>query len=299
MGCAASRLEDEEAVKMCRDRRDLIKQALEQHNRFASSPWDFFWNPFSSLDSFTYPRPRSSYDNVVTDDELVRLQRVREEEGIPELEEEDDECQEHVQMDRKEEKEEHDNADDDEDDDEDDGEECEHSDECMVSNVNFDANMKQETKGFESKGIQCTEAPEPCKTVELEIKAHKKELMRNRVANAEETPGFTVYLNRRPASLVEAMKDIDCQFSGICDAARKISVMLEASRAQYSTSNDLSGTVFMIHTEITLKDPDLTLTEHCLPIVYCSEDAEPSCTFCVLRHPVHHHLVSFLLPLAQ
>ncbi|KAL5652351.1 hypothetical protein ACJX0J_037809 [Zea mays] len=241
MGCAASRLEDEEAVKMCRDRRDLIKQALEQHNLFASSPWDFFWNPFSSLDSFTYPRPRSSYDNVVTDDELVRLQRVREEEGIPELEEEDDECQEHVQMDRKEEKEEHDNADDDEDDDEDDGEECEHSDECMVSNVNFDANMKQETKGFESKGIQCTEAPEPCKTVELEIKAHKKELMRNRVANAEETPGFIVYLNRRPASLVEAMKDIDCQFSGICDAARKISVMLDASRAQYSTSNDLSA----------------------------------------------------------
>ncbi|GJN15707.1 hypothetical protein PR202_gb02644 [Eleusine coracana subsp. coracana] len=45
--------------------------------------------------------------------------------------------------------------------------------------------------------------------VELDIKAHKKELMRNKVANAEETPGFTVYLNRRPASLVEAMKDID------------------------------------------------------------------------------------------
>uniref|UniRef100_A0A0D9X9U3 DUF630 domain-containing protein n=1 Tax=Leersia perrieri TaxID=77586 RepID=A0A0D9X9U3_9ORYZ len=56
-----------------------------------SSQWDFFWNPFSSLDNFAYPRPRSSYDNVVTDDELARLQRVREEEGIPELEEEDDE----------------------------------------------------------------------------------------------------------------------------------------------------------------------------------------------------------------
>ncbi|AQK51342.1 uncharacterized protein [Zea mays] len=212
-----------------------------------SSPWDSFWNPFSSLDSFGYPRPRSSYDNVTNDDELARLQRVREEEGIPELEEEDDECQEHVQMHRKEEQEDHDNADDDdEDDEEDDDDECEHSDEYMVSDegtcsVNFDANMKQETKGFESKGIQCTEAPEPRKTVELELKAHKKELMRNRVANAEETPGFTVYLNRRPASLVEAMKDIDCQFSGICDAAREISVMLEASRAQYSASNDLSA----------------------------------------------------------
>jgi hypothetical protein len=222
-----------------------------------SSPWDFFWNPFSSLDSFAYPHPRSSYDNVVTDDELARLQRVREEEGIPELEEEDDECQDHVParkdhvpMHRKEEKEEHDDEDDgEEDDEEDDDEECEHSDECIASNegacsVNFEVNTKQETKGFESKGVQCTEAPQPRKTVELEIKAHKKELMRNKVANAEETPGFTVYLNRRPASLVEAMKDIDCQFLGICDAAREVSVMLEASRAQYSTSNDLSGTTF-------------------------------------------------------
>ncbi|XP_062192471.1 protein ROLLING AND ERECT LEAF 2-like [Phragmites australis] len=209
-----------------------------------SSPWDFFWNPFLSLDSYAYPRPRSSYDNVVTDDELARLQRVREEEGIPELEEEDDECQEHVQMHNKEETEEHDGEDEDEDEGED--EECEHSDErCMASNegacpVNFEVNAKQETKGFESKGVQCAEAPETRKTVELEIKAHKKELMRNKVAHAEETPGFTVYLNRRPASLVEAMKDIDSQFLGICDAAREVSVMLEASRAQYSTPNDLS-----------------------------------------------------------
>ncbi|WVZ92152.1 hypothetical protein U9M48_038239 [Paspalum notatum var. saurae] len=215
-----------------------------------SSQWDFFWNPFSSLDSFAYPRPRSTYDNVVTDDELARLQRVREEEGIPELEEEDDDCQEHVQMHRKVEKEEHDGEDNDEDDDdeEDDDEECEHSDECMASNegagsANFEVNTKQETKGFESKGVQCTAAPEPRKTVELEIKAHKKELMRNKVANAEETPGFTVYLNRRPASLVEAMKDIDCQFMEICDSAREVSVMLEASRAQYSTSNDLSAKI--------------------------------------------------------
>ncbi|KAL6900770.1 hypothetical protein ACP4OV_005446 [Aristida adscensionis] len=212
--------------------------------------WDFFWNPFSSLDSYAYPRPRSSNDNLVTEDELARLQRVREEEGIPELEEEDDECQQHVQMQNKEEKEQHydedEDVDEDDDDDEDGEEECEHSDDrCMASNegscpVNFDAKTKQESKGFESKGVQCAEAPEPRKAAELEIKAHKKELMRNKVANAEETPGFTVYLNKRPTSLVEAMKDIDSQFLGICDAAREVSVMLEASRAQYSTSNDLS-----------------------------------------------------------
>ncbi|KAG8047898.1 hypothetical protein GUJ93_ZPchr0008g13711 [Zizania palustris] len=209
-----------------------------------SSQWDFFWNPFSSLDSSAYPRPRPSYDNVVTDDELARLQRVREEEGIPELEEEDDddECQEHEQMQKKEEEDE--NDDDEEDDDDSDDDECECSDErCMASGegscpVKTEANAKQEAKGV---GWKDTEASEPRNEVELEIKAHKKELMRNKVANAEETPGFTVYLNRRPASLIEAMKDIDSQFLGICDAAQEISVMLEASRAQYSTSHDLSA----------------------------------------------------------
>ncbi|KAM0858193.1 hypothetical protein ACQ4PT_047992 [Festuca glaucescens] len=88
-----------------------------------SSQWDSFWNPFSSLDSYPYPRPRSGYDNVVTDDELARLQRVREEEGIPELEEEDDECQERARMHNKkgeEEEEEEEESDEDDDDDEED-----------------------------------------------------------------------------------------------------------------------------------------------------------------------------------
>nr|XP_040252323.1 protein ROLLING AND ERECT LEAF 2 [Aegilops tauschii subsp. strangulata] len=216
-----------------------------------SSPWDSFWNPFSSLDSYPYPRPRSSYDNVVTDDELARLQRVREEEGIPELEEEDDECQKHEQMHNKEGEGEGEDDDDEEESDEDDDEEeesdeCEHSDDqrCMASNEarpgKSEVNVKQEQKGHQSKGVQCAGSSEPRNAVDHEIKAHKKELMRNKVANAEETPGFTVYLNRKPTSLVEAMKDIDSQFLGICSAAQEVSRMLEASRAQYSTSNDLS-----------------------------------------------------------
>jgi hypothetical protein len=210
---------------------------------------------YASYDRPSYPPPspqeqewpQSSYDNVVTDDELARLQQVREEEGIPELEEEDDECQEHVQLHKRDENEEHDDEDDVEDEDEGEDEECEHSDDrCMASHegVCLVNNAKQATKAFDSKGVQCTAAPEPCRTVELEIKAHKKEPMKNKVANAEETPGFTVYLNRRPASLVEAMKDIDSQFLGICDAAREVSVLLEASRAQYIATNDISGTSY-------------------------------------------------------
>jgi hypothetical protein len=190
---------------------------------------------------------------VVTDDELARLQRVREEEGIPELEEEDDECQERARMHSKkgEEEEEEEDDESDEDDDDDEEDECEHSDDqrCMASNEgarpgNSEVNVKQDLKAFQSKGVQCADLSEPRNAVDLEVKTHKKELMRNKVANAEETPGFTVYLNRRPASLVEAMKDIDSQFLGICSAAQEVSRMLEASRTQYSTSNDLSGTTF-------------------------------------------------------
>uniref|UniRef100_A0ACD5Y8N1 Uncharacterized protein n=2 Tax=Avena sativa TaxID=4498 RepID=A0ACD5Y8N1_AVESA len=212
-----------------------------------SSQWDFFWNPFSSLDGYPYPRPRSSYDNVVTDDELASLQRVREEEGIPELEEEDDVCQEHDQMHKHNKQGEEEEESDEDDDEEDEDDECEHSDDqrCMASNEgarpgNSEVNVKQDLKAFQSKGVQCADLSEPHNAVDLEIKSHKKELMRNKVSNAEETPGFTVYLNRRPVSLVEAMKDIDSQFLGICSAAKEVSRMLEASRAQYSTSNDLS-----------------------------------------------------------
>lgn len=213
-----------------------------------SSQWDSFWNPFSSLDSYPYPRPRSSYDNVVTDDELARLQRVREEEGIPELEEEDDECQEPEQMQNKQEEEQEQESDEDDDEEEDEDEECEHSDDqrCMASMEgarpgNSEVNVKQETKGFQSKGIQCAEVLEPRNAVDVEIKTRKKEPTRNKVANPEETPaGYTVYVNRRPASLVEAMEHIDSQFLGICNAAQEVSRMLEASRAQYTASSDLS-----------------------------------------------------------
>ncbi|KAM0834822.1 hypothetical protein ACQ4PT_063337 [Festuca glaucescens] len=210
-----------------------------------SSQWDSFWNPFSSLDSYPYPRPRSGYDNVVTDDELARLQRVREEEGIPELEEEDDECQEHAQMhNKKGEEEEEEEEESDEDDDEED--ECEHPDDqrCMASNEgarpgNSEVNVKQDLKAFQSKGVQCADLSEPRNAVDLEIKTHKKELMRNKVANAEETPGFTVYLNRRPASLVEAMKDIDIKMLNPVALLRSASSRSSSSRFLLASSSSI------------------------------------------------------------
>ncbi|KAM7477714.1 hypothetical protein LguiA_025927 [Lonicera macranthoides] len=131
-----------------------------------NSQWDFFWNPFSSLDYYGYPN-RSSLDQSVLEDEINGLRQVREEEGIPELEEETEQ------------------------------------EERQVSN--------QETA------------------------------VANQESN-EETPGFTVYVNRRPTNMGEVIKDLEAQFTIICKCANEVSAILDASRAQYSsTSNELTA----------------------------------------------------------
>ncbi|KAJ7955820.1 DUF630 family protein (DUF630 and DUF632) [Quillaja saponaria] len=61
-----------------------------------TSQWDFFWNPFSSLDYYGYPN-QSSLDHTVMDDEVRGLRQVREEEGIPELEEDETEQEDTVE----------------------------------------------------------------------------------------------------------------------------------------------------------------------------------------------------------
>ncbi|KAB1204276.1 hypothetical protein CJ030_MR8G009064 [Morella rubra] len=59
----------------------------------------------------------------------------------------------------------------------------------------------------------------------------------------EETPGFTVYVNRRPTSMTEVVKDLETQFRIVCNSANEVSALLEASRAQYaSTTNELTAT---------------------------------------------------------
>ncbi|KAG1331982.1 nitrate regulatory gene2 protein [Cocos nucifera] len=325
MGCSASRLEDEEAVQICKDRRNLIKQAVEQRIRFASghiayiqslkrvsralrnyvdgdeyldffpdsittppfnpvkrsspeiigislkssssltpnqsekrtihvakylrsggnpsvsveewpqspetaSPWDFFWNPFSSLDTYGYPY-MGGFDRITSDDENAGLRQVREEEGIPDLEEEEEEV-----------------------------EEEEGEKEYMEAGIQderskVDSNPAEVTpksdgppegkiasdtvhgvKEQQSKGVRHVEVPETRKAVELE-ETRGKDVVGDRAAAQQETPGFTVYLNRRPTSISEIMKDIEKQFVRICDSAHEVSVMLEASRAQYSSSS--------------------------------------------------------------
>ncbi|WRX33520.1 protein of unknown function DUF632 - like 10 [Theobroma cacao] len=198
-----------------------------------TSQWDFFWNPFSSLDYYGYPN-RSSLDQAVMEDDIRGLRQVREEEGIPDLEEDETEQEEPESMANLTEEKSKVNTnytreevtveDVDEDEEEiDSGNETEH-----------------EVKDLEAQGKVSIEVVRAQTAGQVEVSNKETALGGNEAK--EETPGFTVYVNRRPTSMAEVIKDLEAQFMVACDAANEVSALLEASRALYSsTSNELTG----------------------------------------------------------
>ncbi|KAA3485930.1 DUF632 domain-containing protein/DUF630 domain-containing protein [Gossypium australe] len=200
-----------------------------------SSQWDFFWNPFSSLDYYGYPN-RSSLDQAVMDDDVRGLRQVREEEGIPDLEEDETEHEEsESKVNSVEEKAKiHTNY---------------NREEVTVEDVDEDDEDDEEIDMAETKHDVKDVQPQRKVSVEVvrsqtagQVEVSNKETAVGSSEAKEETPGFTVYVNRRPTSMAEVINDLDAQFMVACDAASEVSGMLEASRAQYSsTSNELTG----------------------------------------------------------
>ncbi|GER45787.1 hypothetical protein STAS_22767, partial [Striga asiatica] len=210
-----------------------------QHSspRASSSQWEFFWNPFSSLDYYGYPTTNGLDQSMMLDDESDGIRQVREEEGIPDLEEETeheeeiDDC-----VNRR--------------------ENCTENkfdvNHVVVEDASDSSDDDGETDGNKDE-MECGDHVQEVAPQENEIRevargksvgqVSKKETA---VANCESkeekpTPGFTVYVNKRPTSMMEVVKDLEDQFTAACDAAMEMSPILEASRAQYSSSsNDLS-----------------------------------------------------------
>ncbi|KAL4590084.1 hypothetical protein LXL04_003003 [Taraxacum kok-saghyz] len=199
-----------------------------------SSQWDFFWNPFSSLDYYAYPARNNDHQSVF-DDDINGLQQVREEEGIPELEEETEQ-----------EETDHNHEDevtvedvDEEDEDEDDEE--------------FETDSGEETETEHEHEHEVELPPLMPKAQNLEVSRAQSSgqvgnsgtgdaVSNQEKGKAEGTPGFRVYVNRRPTSMSEVIKDLEAQFTIISDSAKELSVMLEANRAQYSSaSHDLTA----------------------------------------------------------
>jgi Protein of unknown function (DUF630)/Protein of unknown function (DUF632) len=221
-----------------------------------NSQWDFFWNPFTSLDNYTYPNPSySGYDRIVSDDDVANLQRVRELEGIPELEDDINS----VEL----ESEESDEEDMIEDETEgkfdfrinsrdSSGFKSKPGDLCNGSTCNN--NIKQDMKGFQNEGMDSVEmVADASRGIDVELKGEEKEkkaLVRDSKKDVEDSkPGFTVYMNRRPLCLAEVMREIELQFERASDAAHEITGLLEVGRVQSnqlcSTPSDLAGLSFI------------------------------------------------------
>ncbi|XP_050219601.1 nitrate regulatory gene2 protein-like isoform X2 [Mercurialis annua] len=198
-----------------------------------TTQWDGFWNPFSSLDSYNY-FTRSSLDHMFMDDDIRGLRQVREEEGIPDLEDET----EHEEMDSEV------NATEGqhkvngsshaareevlvEDVDEDDETDCESECECECENM-----------GLQSK----VELSRVQNTRQVEVGNQEMSIDKGGEEGKAETPAFTVYVNRRPTSMSEVIKDLEEQFTIACNSAKEVSSLLESSKALYSSaSNELTA----------------------------------------------------------
>ncbi|KAJ6407977.1 hypothetical protein OIU84_011312 [Salix udensis] len=188
-----------------------------------TSQWDGFWNPFSSLDYYGYPN-RSSFDQMGMDDDIRGLRQENELRLLPITREK--KClSEDVDEDEE----------DDEEDDETDSDcECEHEVEGPPQS------------GLQSQGSVKIELSRSQNSGQVEV--HNQEMAAGNGDAKVETPGFTVYVNRRPTSMAEVIKDLEEQFTVICNSAKEVSDLLESSRAQYSsTSNE--------HTAIKMLNP--------------------------------------------
>ncbi|KAF8392797.1 hypothetical protein HHK36_021034 [Tetracentron sinense] len=189
-----------------------------------TSQWDFFWNPFTSLDTYGYPN-RSSLEQTVMDEEIRGQKQECEEQGIPNLEEEEKEEDKKEKMIEERAKIDLNST-----------EEAVTIEDHAETESGTDA--KQEVKGLQAHGTESIKVSETKNDVELEL---KNQAVADTEAK-EETPGFTVYINRRKTSIAEVIKDLEAQFMVVCNSANEVSKMLEAGNAQYSsTPNELTA----------------------------------------------------------
>lgn len=197
------------------------------------SQWDSFWNPFTSLDYYGYPMG-NSLDHTVVNDDSKGLRQAREDEGIPDLEEDETEKEDSVaKRNVAEEKTKTDSS----------------KEEVTVEDV--DEHEEEEAIGAETKaenGISDSQgnASECFQVSKAQSAGHvdssHQEMAIGKEEAKEETPGFTVYVNRRPTSMGEVIKDLEAQFTVVCNAASDVSALLDANKDQYlSTSSELSG----------------------------------------------------------
>ncbi|CAB4262147.1 unnamed protein product [Prunus armeniaca] len=239
-----------------------------------NSQWDFFWNPFSSLDYYGYPT-RSGLDQTVMDDEIRGLRQVREEEGIPDLEEvetEQEECDNEANVAQEKDKVDLN---------------C-NREEVIIEDVNEEEEEEEEEMDSGTEIEHDAKMPSHSSvSIEVSRSQNTRQVETSNQATAvghreakEETPGFTVYVDQRPTSMAEVIKVLETQFMIVCNAANEVSALLEAGRAEYSsTSNELTGQHFTSPTLLFVLVMPLAFVHsfHQMAVLgRCHENVEPS-----------------------
>nr|GMC61287.1 nitrate regulatory gene2 protein-like [Ipomoea batatas] len=187
-----------------------------------NSQWDSFWDPFSSLDYYGYP-VTTSLDQTILDDGNG-ITEVQKEEAVPDLEK-------HIDS-RESSKEK--------------SSQIRHSlnkDEVVVEDVNDGEKIDDK---IDSHHLEKELQPNANHNTAVEKTQNDSQLSSKETTAVDceakkEIPGFTVYVNTRPTSMAEAIKDLEAQFRIACNSAKEVSAMLEATEAQNpSILNDLT-----------------------------------------------------------
>ncbi|CAN6246994.1 unnamed protein product [Urochloa humidicola] len=155
--------------------------------------WDLSWDPFSLP---------AADDHLYADYGVESVKVVQEDEQMPELEEESD--------------------------DDDDG-----HDHSGHSEGETEEEEEEEEEGEQEEDAAApTVAPPPREEEEeeegkVDHVSNKLRVLASADVEQHGTPGFTVYVDRPPASVAEAMRDIQGHFMKIVDTAGEVSVLLE------------------------------------------------------------------------
>ncbi|XP_078434230.1 uncharacterized protein LOC144705433 [Wolffia australiana] len=214
MGCAASKLEEEEAVRLCRERRNSIKQALDERSRFAAGHVAYIQSLRQVSDALRayLGDTAKRLSSPETAAPAVRCLRaggapaaVTAEEAAPSPET---------------------------------GAVSEHevgADGFIFFSPAMDWDFFwSRFAGDEDLAVlrRIREAEGIPELEEEELPASKPESpamdLPCELPSEEKTPGYTVYLNRRPASLAQAMEDIETQFAIMHESARELASVLES-----------------------------------------------------------------------
>ncbi|KAJ3679249.1 hypothetical protein LUZ60_017260 [Juncus effusus] len=234
MGCSSSKVEEEAAVQICKDRKDFIKQAIIHRNKFTSSHIAYI-NSLKGVpialktcvdeDRFRYFLDSCKNHKLLHDKTFIQ----------PHVKNS------YITMNY--------------------SESCPESSEFITIepynifaansywNPFFSIDEERESKRHDISMQSYSIGREYLERENVERESsHVKEVVREERKNSvairggeageENLPGFTFHINRIPTSLADVMKDLEVQFKSIADVASEVAILLEVHTPNQNSLRD-------------------------------------------------------------